>query len=72
MVTLQIKSERMADIITVIQAEIDKNPDGFINIDFTSVDKDSFEPSFSWTPELKIPLLREEKKRIKEVDQNKN
>jgi len=71
MITLQFSAVKLWDIITVLKAEIDKNPDGYIDIDFKSVDENSFVPAFSWTPELntEIPqFLRSGLKALKKED----
>jgi len=52
MMYLQISAKKISDMIKVMQVEIDKNPDGFINIEFKSVDENSFVPAFSWSQDL--------------------
>jgi hypothetical protein len=56
MVNLKISAQKMQDIIKTIQAEINKNPDGYIGIEFKSQDKDSILPAFYWSEDLGTPM----------------
>ena len=58
MVRLQVSAITMYNLIQPLIEEIEKNPNGFINIEFHSQDKDLAIPAISWSIDLRCPNSR--------------
>ena len=52
MVRLQFDAKSVYNFIQPLLVEIEKNPDGFINIEFHSQDKSLAIPAVSWSTDL--------------------